>query len=157
MEVPRLTLKPSILRFIFPRAVGLLLMCTIFYLLLMVNLYFIFKDVDQLYYYVSLTFIIVIYILGVIIEYIKANNRCYLFFNDRVEFHTMHGHIKDFVLYNEVSEVTMKQNFIDKLFNTATFILKPLFEVRFIKYSNNIYFYLQKHVEKSRKLQEIIK
>ena len=157
MEIPRLTLKPSILRFVFPRALGLLVLCSIFYILLLVNLYFIFKEIEILYYYIALIFIILLYLFGVVIEYIKANNWSYLFFNDRVEFHTKHNHRQDFILYNEVTEITMKQNIFDKIFNTATFILKPSFEVRFIKYSNNTYFYVQKLVERSRKLQEIVK
>ncbi len=157
MELPRLTLKTNILRFVFPRALGLLLLCAIFYILLIINLKFLFKEVEQTYFYISLAFILVIWIAGIAIEYIKAHNWQYLFFNDRIEFRATANHPEEFVLYNEVTEVALKQNIFDKLFNTATIQLKPSFEIRFIKYTNNTYFYVQKLVERSRRLQEIIK
>ncbi|HIH42099.1 TPA: hypothetical protein HA246_00475 [Candidatus Woesearchaeota archaeon] len=157
MELPRLTLKPNILRFVFPRALGLLLLCSLFYVLLIINLKFLFKEVEQAYFYIALVFILVIWIAGIAIEYIKANNWLYHFFNDRVEFRTSSTHPEEFILYNEATEVALKQNIFDRIFGTATIILKPSFEIRFIKYTNNTYFYVQKLVERSRKLREIVK
>lgn len=157
MELPRLTIKPNITRFVFPRALSLLVLCSMFYVLLVINLKFLFKDVEQIYFYLSLIFILIIWVAGVSIEYIKAYNWQYHFFDDRVEFRTTITHAEEFILYNEITEVALKQNIFDRLFNTATIILKPSFEIKFIKYTNNIYFYVQKLVERSRKLQEIIK
>ncbi|MBS3158109.1 hypothetical protein J4206_02380 [Candidatus Woesearchaeota archaeon] len=157
MELPRLTLKPSIIRFVFPRALGLLLLCSLFYVLLIINLKFMFKEVEQAYFYIALFFILVIWIAGIAIEYIKAHNWQYHFYNDRVEFRAKASHAEQFILYNETTEVALKQNIFDRIFGTATILLRPSFEIRFIKYTNNTYFYVQKLVERSRKLREIIK
>lgn len=157
MELPRLTLKTNTLRFVFPRALGLLILCSVFYMLLIINLKFLFEEVEQIYFYISLVFILIIWIAGIAIEYIKAHNWQYNFYNDRVEFQTSSAHAKEFILYNEITDVALKQNIFDSLFGTATIILKPSFEIRFIKYTNNTYFYVQKLVERSRKLQAIVK
>jgi len=153
--LPRITLKPNIARFIVPRALLLTGMCIIFYILLIVNLFLVFEKVELIYAIYSAIFLCIIIILGIIVEYVRANNWSYHFFNDKVEFHKKYGQKHKDILYNEITRVDIERNYFDRLFNTATYVLRPGMKIRFINYTNNMYFYVQKLVERSRKLQEI--
>jgi hypothetical protein len=154
---PRLKLKPNVWRFVVPRALLLVGLCGLFNALLMINLYLLFGEVELAYLVYSVVILVLLSTLGIIVEWVRANNWSYLFFNDRVEFHKKHNVKHKDTLYNEVVKVGIERNLFDRWFNTATYVLKPRLKIRFINYTNNMYFYVQKLVQRSRKLKDIKK
>ena len=150
MGVPKYTAKPDLARILVPQTIGLFALGGIFYILLMFNLTLALKQVSALTNYMIIAGLVVLLVVESIVNYMKAANMEYHFFNENL---VVKGHGKEqSILYNEIPSIAVKKDFLDKLFNTVTLVFTPQFKIKFIKDQNNVHFNIQKVIQRSRNL-----
>ena len=150
-EQPQYALKQDLKRVLIPKIFQLVGLAVLFYFAVWLNL-FLLEVEDSIKLYVTIGAIIIL-VIAVVLEIIlviqKIDKNKYLFYAARVEYK---GKAMPYVNVNNVS---FRQDFIDKIFNTGTIVLYPDFLIEKIPNLNEVYFYVQKLVQSNQ--QKVMK
>tara|TARA_Y100000031_G_C7945876_1_gene259224 strand:+ start:117 stop:572 length:456 start_codon:yes stop_codon:yes gene_type:complete len=133
MENPSYVLKQENSRIIIPEMLKLLVLVTVLYLALYLNLFLLDYQVSKMFHLVIISVLLILIAIEIMFKLKKAQT--YYFYKDRV----VQGN-KTLNLSNANLEI--KKNFFDKLLHTETIQLSPEFKLEKIKESNNFYSYL---------------
>lgn len=145
-EKPVYVLPQNKKRALIPKIILLVILGTIFYLGLLINLALLdlLGSEETTIKTVSLILISVIVILGILLSVRKANKN-YLFYHDRVVFN------KKETYYTQISNTSPKINIVDKTFNTYSIVLRKKMVLRNIEQEIDLQTYLQSLINYSRK------
>ncbi len=127
-------------RVLIPKAVQLIILGGLFYFGLMLNLYLLRVEDAKLINLFAIVGITVLIILQLLLISRKIKTEGYVFYSNRVEFG------KKSVFYGNIRNIYFKRGLLDKMFGTGTIVLHPYMDIKKIKNSNQIYFYVQKLV-----------
>lgn len=144
------SLKPNIKRIIIPKIVKLLALCIVFYLGIWVNLLLLDLELSGYIKILIAAILVVLFAMEPILSYSKASKISYNFFDDRI---SLEGKKQQSILYRDVTDMALRQNFTDKPFNTYSLMLEPDFRISFINNGSQVYVYLQKLVQRARLLR----
>ena len=145
-EQPQYALSQDLKRVLIPKILQLIGLGAVFYFAIWLNL--VLLDVeDNIKLYVTIGAVIVL-IIAVILESIllvqKVNKNKYLFYSARV------GYKEREMSYVNVTNVSFRQNFLDKIFHTGTIVLNPGFLIEKVPNLNEVYFYIQKLIQSAQ-------
>ena len=143
--ITKYSVKPNLARVMFPQTIGLFALGGAFYVLLMANLSFIF-EVSAITNYMIVSFLVVLLVAEIIVNYVRNNDVRYDFFNNGVR--AKKHRKEESILYNEIAGISLERNWLDRLFRTVTVRLTPEFKIKFIKDQNKVHFNIQKLVER---------
>ncbi len=150
-EQPQYALSQDLKRVIVPKILQLIGLGAVFYFAIWLNL--VLLDVEssiKLYVTIGAAVILVIaVVLEIILMAQKVNKNKYLFYSNRLAFKGKE------VPYVNITNVSFRQNFIDKMFTTGTIVLYPDFKLEKIPNLNQVYFYVQKLVQGTQ--QQVMK
>lgn len=144
-EQPAYILPQTKKRAVTPKIISLIILNSIFYLGIMLNLALLNfeKSTDSLIRTVSLLFVILILALGLYLTFHQANKR-YIFYRDRIIFETKEIH------YQKIINTKPKQDFFDKLLKTYSINLGSNFIIRHIPSSIDLQAYLNQLISYSQ-------
>ena len=91
---------------------------------------------------------IIIMFIGAVLIIAKTSKNKYLFYLNKIEFKSRQ------IPFVNIKNVYLQKNFLDKIFNTGTIILYPDFKIEKISNVNQIFYYIQKLVQRA-KLQAV--
>ena len=148
MELPQYTLYLSKPRILIPKTILMIFLGMFLYFGAWLNLKLLNIIIPVEYHFFIILGIITLVIMQFILNYIKYSNYKYLFFKDKIVFE---GKTNVTISYLEVQNIEVVQNNIDKLFHTGTININPIHKMQYISNTNQIYCYLQKLIEFSRK------
>jgi hypothetical protein len=145
-EKPIYVLPQVIKRALIPKIIIFFLLGIIFYLGILLNVSLIgFKpSTASLVRLVALTILLVIIIVGILLA-VKRSRQKYLFYKNRISFG------KKDIIYQNITNISPKQNFLDKMFKTVTINLGSEFHLKHIHQSLNIDNYLKQLMSYTRK------
>jgi hypothetical protein len=145
-EQPQYALKQDLKRVLIPKIFQLVGLAVVFYFAIWLNLFLLgVEDSTKLYVIIGAAILLVIAVIVEIILVIrKINKNKYLFYPARVEFRGKA------MTYVNVTNVSFRQNFLDKMFNTGTIVLRPGFLIEKVPNLNEVYFYIQKVVQSAQ-------
>ena len=105
--------------------------------------------------YVGVLFIAipsVLFVLGTILNHSKVARLTYSFFDDKL---TIQNKESKSIFYQNIENLTVKQNLADKVFDTATITLTPEFSIKFINNYSQLYNWIKQLVERSRQMRSV--
>lgn len=159
MEVPQYTLRPNINRMVAPWIFRLLGLAILFYGGVYLNAKFALKMQIPIYINALIAvFLLVLIIAQIIIYKVKFGKYKYEFYTNRVDHE---GKDSKTFLYGNFQEMTLKQNILDKMFNTGSirlskeFSIGPVANVTQIKsYLEQLIKYYQYSQQQNRMMQQ---
>ncbi|MBR9691088.1 hypothetical protein GOV08_05385 [Candidatus Woesearchaeota archaeon] len=144
METPQYTLYLSIPRILIPKSLTLIFLGGFLYFGVWLNLLILNYIIPADYHLYIILGIIVLVVMQAILNYIKFSNYKYYFYKDRLIFE---GKKQLTIMLNQVQNLAFSKDVIDKIFNTGIIILAPVHKIKYVKNTNQVYFYLQKLVQ----------
>lgn len=78
-------------------------------------------------------------------NYSKTARLTYSFFDDKL---SIENKGSESLFYQYVDNLTIKRNFVDKLFGTATIVLTPEFSIKFINDYSPLYDWIRQLVDR---------
>ncbi len=151
MELPQYTLHHTIKRMVIPRVIMLLILAPVFYAGVWLNAKLLSMQVPGI---VSVLIIIVLLVLvGLqsLLDYVRFQKFRYLFYTNRIEYE---GKKPQTFLFADFTEAKLKQNFLDKMFNTGSIVLSKTFSIGPISNVTQIKTYLEQLVQYYKFTQE---
>ena len=144
-EQPTYVLHQKKSRAIIPKIITLILLSAIFYggILLNLALLKLTEDLESNTKLGALILICLIILIGTLLAFLRAN-KPYLFYKSQIVQN------KKEISYNAIAEITIKQNFLDKMFNTYSIKCSDDFYFKHISKELNLKEYLQKLINYSR-------
>ena len=145
-EKPQYALSQDLKRVLIPKVLQLVGLGLVFYFAIWLNL--VLLDVeDNIKLYVTIGAVVVL-VIAVVLEAVlliqRVHKNKYLFYSARVRYKGKE------MSYVNIANVSFRQNFIDKIFNTGTIVLQPDFLIEKIPNLNEVYFYVQKLIQSSQ-------
>lgn len=136
-------------RILIPKTIILTLLSALFYIGILVNISLLKLDsnIESTAKFTGLGFVILIFILGVILNFIKAKQGI-KFFNDHLEI----GHQK--IQYLSLNNVETKLNPLDKIFKTYTLNIDKKHKLEGISNQVNLQQYLQQMINYAKMQQQ---
>jgi hypothetical protein len=149
-EQPQYALSQDLARVLIPKLLQLIGLGIVFYFAIWLNLYLL--DAEDSAKNYTLIISLIILFIAVIIELVliiaKTSKNKYLFYLNKIEFKSRQ------IPFVNIKNVYLQKNFLDKIFNTGTIILYPVFKIEKISNINQIFYYIQKLVQRTK--QQVI-
>jgi len=139
------TLKPNKKRIIIPRTLEAFCLCIIFYLGIQLNLYLLQISISFYVDFLIVSILIILCGLDFFLNYSKTARLTYSFFDDKL---SIENKGSESLFYQYVDNLTIKRNFVDKLFGTATIVLTPEFSIKFINDYSPLYDWIRQLVDR---------
>ncbi len=144
------TLKPNKKRAIIPKVISVLFLCILFYLGIQLNLYLLEVPISTFTAVLIISALFILFVFESIMTYSKADRLTYYFHDDKL---TVQNKELRSIDYLDVQNTSIKQNLVDKVFNTGTIILAPDFSIKFINNSSQLYNWINQLVARSRQMR----
>ncbi|MBI4738783.1 hypothetical protein HY772_04420 [Candidatus Woesearchaeota archaeon] len=145
MELPQYALRPNTNRLVVPWIFKLLGLSAIFYAGIYINVKLLFHaGIPAAINVLIFACLLVLIVIQLIMYNVRFGKYQYLFYTNRVEFQ---GKKTDIFMFNEFTEVDLKQNLFDKMFNTGSLKLSKEFEIGPISSVTQIKSYFERLVQ----------
>lgn len=145
MELPQYTLRPNTNRMVVPWIFKLLGLSAMFYAGIYFNVKFIFNSgIPAAINVLIFATLLVLIVIQLIIYNLRFGKFQYLFYTNRVEFQ---GKKTETFFFNDFTNVELKQNIFDKMFNTGSLKLSKQFEIGPISSVTQIKSYFERLIQ----------
>lgn len=147
MENPQYTARTDIRRLLIAQFLKVVGLCVLFYTGIVINLKLLDIEVSSL-----LNILIVVIVIGLlaaqlVLTYSNSLKRQYLFYTDRIEYA---GKKPKTIYFKDVTDISSKRDFLDKVIGTGTIVLEPGFKISSIDKADQTMYYAEKLVENYR-------
>lgn len=143
MELPDYTVYLETPRMLFPKTVITIIGGLLAYIIIWL-IFYMTKNAVPLFFSIFVMIAILGAVLAItVLNYKKISNYQYRFYNNRIEYY---GEFKGYIFYNQITNLSVEKNFIDKLFHTGKINLGN-FMIKNIPNLNQVFFYVQKMVQ----------
>jgi len=122
----------------------------LFYLGIQLNLYLLEVPISTFTAVLIISALFILFVFESIMTYSKADRLTYYFHDDKL---TVQNKELRSIDYLDVQNTSIKQNLVDKVFNTGTIILAPDFSIKFINNSSQLYNWINQLVARSRQMR----
>jgi len=153
MPQPLYSTKPNLKRVLIPDTLKTLILCLVFYFAIKINIDLFVKYrlikflVPDLVYTVIAVVLVLLFIIQILNNYRKHGLAHYVFYPAYLEFG---GKKVQYLQYNQIPNIVLKHNFIDKIFKTGTIFISKQFKIESVKNAEQIKDYLSKLITASR-------
>ena len=151
MELPQYTLHLTIKRMLFPRILLLVVLAPIFYFGIWLNSRLLGIEIPGFIAVFLILFLIILVIAQAILHYIAFQKFQYSFYTNRIEFE---GKKPRTFLFSDFEQATLKQNILDKIFNTGSIQLSKTFSIGPISNLTQVKTYVEQLVRYYRYQQQ---
>lgn len=147
VDAPKYRVRPVPGRFLFNKAVLLILLGSLLYLGIYVNYYLLNRLIPSVLNWIFFIGILLSFIMELAVCYVRYGNYIYEFYNDRIIINEGKKHT---VSYSNIIKAVYASNFFDKWFNTGSIILElsdgKKLMLKYLNNPNQAYFLIQKHL-----------
>ncbi len=133
---------------IVPEFLKMFSLSMLFYFGIKINFYFLEIQAPGYVDIIIIGALAVLSLVQVLISNSKTTAETYNFYSNRIE--RVGGRKPMQLLFADVKNMTIAKNIFDSIFGTAKITLEPNFDMRFMKNSNQVYFYIQKLIQNYR-------
>lgn len=128
-EIPQYAIKPKLIRLLIPQFLKLVVLCGLFYLGILLNLYLLQIDAPSWLNLVVIGMLVLLLIIQILITHKKAQDWRYEFYSNRLDYF---GDRMNSLLYSNIFDIKIKRNFFDLLSGTATIALSKDFKINYV-------------------------
>lgn len=146
MDYPQYVVYQDSKRTCFPKALKIFGLCIIFLFGIWLNLHLlkIGEQTRNLVLAISFFAVIILAAVEVLICWKKTKRQKYEFYKDRIKFKNERAY------YSGIRNIVLKQNVLDKIFNTSAISIAPYFKIKNIKNAENIVNYINQLIRWAR-------
>ncbi|RMF04947.1 hypothetical protein D6764_05935 [Candidatus Woesearchaeota archaeon] len=139
---PRYVIKPSLARVLVPEGIKTAFLCVLFYAGIWVNVFLLKMEIPDIVNWLIWAFLGMLLLLDIVLKWTKAKRMRAEVYTDRIIIHSEKD--EDEVFWVQASPPEAEQNFIDKIFGTATIVI-GYGRMRFVKNFEKIVPYLEQY------------
>lgn len=144
MEQPQYVLQPKSNRELIPQIFLMIFLGLLLFLGFIFNVKLLSLGLPSYFIYLVAGLITGVILINLMLIYKNILKKSYLFYPDRIEYV---GKKPKRISFSQIIGISFKKNSMDRIFNTATIVLEPDFEIKDIENSEQVYFYIQRLVQ----------
>ena len=148
--LPQYELKQNVKRIIVPQFLKTLVLLAVLYFAVRLNLHLMELEMPASINFLVIIILILLLVLQLFFTFRKTSKASYKFYPDRIEFP---GKKPLTVFLINITNVTLKKDVFDKMFNTGTIVLEPGMKIKGVGNFDQVYTYVQKLVESAKGLR----